>query len=148
MFMLQSGVNMKQLLKLTFIGIFAGIILAGVLLLLHLWANNPAYILLFNVDYIPILKGLSSQPIIGVIFHFGFCIISVVGLFYILKMSDRERQVLFYIAVYTGGSAILYFLTVFSVRPPFITDLTSWMYWTIAHAIYGIIVGLFIKKWI
>lgn len=144
--MLQSGVNMKQLLKLIFIGMFAGLILAGILILLHLWTNNPAYILLFNVDYIPLLKDLGPKPMIGIIFHFTFCIISVVGLFYILKMINQERQVLFYVIVYTSGSAILYFLTVLSTRPPFVTDLSAWIYWTIAHAIYGLIVGLFVKN--
>lgn len=26
------------------------------------------------------------------------------------------------------------------------TDVTSWMYWTVVHAIYGIIIGLWIKR--
>lgn len=139
---------MKQLLKLIYLGLFAGIVLAGILILLHTWTNNPAYILLFNVDYIPVLKNLKPNSVIGVIFHFVFCIISVVGLFYLLKMIDRKRQASLYIYIYTFGSAILYFLTFFSVKPPFVTDLLSWFYWTLAHTIYGFIVGLTIKNWI
>lgn len=139
---------MKKLLKLILVGVLAGIILANILVILHILMNNPAYILLFNVDYIPILKNLRPESIIGVIFHFSFCIVSVVGLFYLLKIIHRERQTLLYVVVYAGGSSILYFLTIFSGKPPFATDITAWMYWTLAHAIYGLVVGEFVKRWI
>lgn len=139
---------MKQIIKLTGVGILAGTILAGFLIIIHIFTRNEAYQLLFNVDYIPILKSLHPTVVIEIAFHYIFCIVSVVLLFYILKMIHWERQLLFYMVIYTGGSAVLFFLTGLSDTAPDLTDLAAWGYWTVGHFIYSLIVGLLIKRWV
>lgn len=138
---------MKQLLKLISVGIIAGGVLAGVMKMVYLLTGNRAYLLLYNMDYIPFLKDLPPQPIFGIIFHFLFCIASVLGLFYLLKVIHVERRVAPYVIVYTGGAAILFFLSALTEKPPAATDFNAWFYWTFAHLIYSGIVGFFIKFW-
>lgn len=139
---------MKQFVKLIVIGLCAGTILACVLILVYFLTNNEAYILLFNVDYMPILNRLHPKFIVEIAFHYGFCIASVVLLYQILHMIHREHHMLWYVVIYTSGSAVLFFLTALSSAPPVTTDIEAWSYWTIAHAIYGIIVGGLIRKWV
>ncbi|QUW23687.1 hypothetical protein JSQ81_09390 [Sporosarcina sp. Marseille-Q4063] len=138
---------MRNLLKLVTIGIIAGIVLAGFMKTIHLLTGNQAYILLFNMDYIPLLKVLPPLTIIVLTFHFLFCIISVVALFHILKTVHLERRVSIYLTVYTGGAAVLFFLTALTEKPPVVTDVFAWLYWTIGHAIYSLTVGYLIKYW-
>jgi hypothetical protein len=138
---------MRNLLKLVAIGIIAGIVLAGFLKTIHLLTGNQAYILLFNMDYIPLLKMLPPLTINALIFHFLFCIISVVTLFHILKTVHLERHVSPYLIVYTGGAAMLFFLTALTEKPPDTTDVLAWFYWTIGHGIYSLTVGYLIKYW-
>lgn len=137
-----------RLLKLIIIAIIGGIGLAILMQLIKVITGNKAYILLYNVDYIPLLKQFQDSFIFGLVFHFLFCIISVIGLFYLLKPFQFERNFLPYLLVYSGGSGILYFLSLLTNRPPAATDEISWIYWTVSHIIYGIIVGLLVKYWI
>lgn len=137
-----------RLLKLIIIGVFGGIILALLMQLINIITGNSAYILLYNVDYIPLLKHFKGSLAFGLIFHFMFCIISVIGLFYLLKIFHIENYFLPYLFVYSGGSAILYFLSMLTKRPPAATDEISWLYWTGSHIFYGIIIGLLVKYWL
>lgn len=138
---------MQRFVKLTVIGVFSGLLLASLLLLVDGTIHNRAYILLFNIDYIPFLQNIWSQPGIGIVFHFVFCIISVVGLYCILMFFHHEKAVLSYVMVYSLGSACLYFLTALTDQQPAADDYMAWMFWTGAHALYGISVGLSIKHW-
>lgn len=147
-FVIMRFIQRKELLKLIFIGILAGTILATFLLAIYILIGSEAYLLLFNVDYLPYLKHLHPASIIGVFFHYTFCIMSVVFLFYILKSIHLERQLFMYVVVYTIGSAILFFLTGLSENPPAMTDLSAWGYWTLGHGIYSLIVGWLIKYWL
>jgi len=138
---------MKHSKKLVVIGFISGCILATFLLLVNMVTDNKAYILLFNVDYIPLLRNIWSQPGIGIVFHFVFSILSVVGLYYILHLLHWEQKVMTYVAVYTVGSALLFYLTALSSKPPVADDHIAWLYWTCAHVLFGISVGLFVKRW-
>jgi len=140
--------RVKRITKLTLIGIISGCVLAGFLLIIHLLTSNEAYILLFNVDYIPLLQDVWSQPGIGIVFHFVFCIVSVVALFYVLDFWDLERKWFLYVLVYVLGSAGLFFLTALTSTEPSAGDVDAWMYWTVAHLIYGIMVGVMVNRWI
>lgn len=64
-----------SLLKLFTIGVIAGFILAGFLIFIHLLTGNEAYILLFNVDYIPILKDFPYETATGLMLHFVICVL-------------------------------------------------------------------------
>lgn len=141
------GVLMKKLSKLTLIGLIAGTALAASLIIVYWMTGNMAFYLLFNVDYIPILKEMRPTIVIEIAFHYLFCIVSVILLYYVLAFFRLEHRVMIYVIVYTGGSAILYYLTLFTNYEPHSTDVLAWLYWTGAHTIYSVIVGMFIRRW-
>lgn len=138
---------MKQVLKLTLVGIIGGIVLMIMLKIVLVFTGNTAYILLFNFDYVPILNELRPVWLFGYVFHFVTCMVSVIVLFYILKTQRWEMKLLPYIAVYTIGGGALFFLTSLSPQPPAANDVMAWIYWTLAHAIFGYVVGILVKKW-
>ena len=140
--------SLSTFFKLTLIGIAAGVILIIPLKILYILTGNTAYILLFNFDYVPVLNQLRPFWLFGYIFHFVTCICSVIGLYYILKYLNKQLSLFYYIAVYTVGGGALFFLTCLSVKPPAENDFTAWLYWTIAHGIFGFAVGLLVKKFI
>ncbi|MYL56354.1 hypothetical protein GLW20_02415 [Virgibacillus halodenitrificans] len=137
---------MKQIVRLITSAIIAGVILALSLKIIQITTGNPAYILLFNMDYIPVLKQWNNVPGAGMLFHFITCIVSVIGLFYILKLFNWEKVASLYMAVYTIGGGILFFLSALTETPPAYTNAAAWFYWTIGHAIFGVTVGLLIKS--
>lgn len=138
---------MKNFFKLTGIGLFAGTILIFILKLVQELTGNTAYILLFNFEYIPLIRDLKPVWLFGYIFHFITCVISVIALYFILKIKASQSKVLPYILVYTIGGGALFFLTALSNKPPEANDFMAWIYWTLGHSIFGYAVGASIKKW-
>lgn len=136
---------MKQFIKLLFTGIIAGLVLGIVLGIIQLLTHNKAFLLLFNMDYIPLVKNLNPGWAMGITFHLLTCITSVVALFYILKIIHHERNIIAYLLTYTIGGGLLFSLTALSNTPPAITDFAAWGYWTFGHAIFSLIVGILIK---
>lgn len=139
---------MNNTLKLGIIGFISGIILMIILKMVMLITGNPAYILLFNFDYIPVIQDFRPTWLFGYLFHFVTCIVSVIALYYILKIWHLEKRIIYYILVYSIGGGGLFFLTSLSPQLPESDDWIAWIYWTLAHAIFGISVGGLIKKWI
>lgn len=138
---------MKHLLKLIAIGFIAGSVLSLVLKIVMLLSGNTAYVLLFNFDYIPVVKDLKPIWLFGYIFHYLTCVVSVIALFYILKSWTLQKTIWPYILVYCVGGGALFFLTALSDQPPAANDFMAWMYWTLAHAVFGYVVGLMVRKW-
>ncbi len=139
---------MKQNLKLIAVSLIAGLVLMLVLRLVLWVTDNPAYILLFNFDYIPVINTLKPVWLFGYIFHFVTCLLSIFALYYLLRIRSLEKRILIYVVVYSIGGGALFFLTALSPKPPAADNLSAWFYWTFAHAIFGYVVGLLIKKWL
>jgi len=139
---------MKQLMKLATIGLIAGVILILVLRIVLVLTGNTAYILLLNFDYIPVINDLKPIWLFGYVFHFLTRIVSVMALFYILKTWVLQKSTLTYLLVYTIGGGGLFHLTALSDQPPASSDVMAWVYWTLAHAVFGYVVVALIKKWI
>ncbi len=139
---------MRDVLKLTAIGIFAGFVLILVLKIVMFATGNMAYVLLFNFEYIPVVNELEPVWLFGYVFHYLTCIISAIALFYILQIWNFQKIICPYIAVYTIGGGVLFFLTSLSNQPPDVNDVMAWIYWTVAHGIFGYVVGAFVKKWL
>lgn len=137
---------MKKLFLLSVIGFVAGLVLMWVLKLVLLLTGNTAYILLFNFDYIPVARDLKPIWLFGYVFHFMTCIVSVIALFYILKRWSLHHKISPYVLVYMLGGGGLFFLTALSAQPPASDDVMAWLYWTLAHGIYGLAVGVMAKK--
>lgn len=139
---------MKRLLKLTTIGLLGGLVLMLILKIVEVFTGNTAYDLLFNFDYIPVIQNLKPIWLFGYVFHFLTCIVSVIALFYILKMWELQKNLFPYILVYATGGGVLFFLTIFSDQPPAASDVMAWLSWTTGHTVFGYVVGALIKKWI
>lgn len=136
---------MRFLFKLISIGFIGGVILIAVLKLVMLLTGNTAYILLFNFDYIPWLNNLKPEWVFGYVFHFVTCICSVIGLYYILKIWNHQYHIWLYVIVYSLGGGALFFLTELSPQPPAGNDIWAWIFWTLGHAVFGLVVGLGVK---
>lgn len=139
---------MKKSAILISIGIFSGIVLALFLKITQLLTGNQVYYLLFDTEYIPVLQNLRPIWFIETAFHFTTCIISIAVLYKLLSFFNWEKNILIYILVFGVGSAILYFLTIFSEKSPPVTNISAWIYWTIGHLLFSITAGVLIKKWI
>lgn len=136
---------MRQLFKLIMIGFISGLLLMLVLKIVLELTGNTAYILLFNFDYIPIIRDLKPVWFFGQLFHYLTCIVSVISLFYILRIKNLQFSTPYYVIVYTIGGCGLFFLTALSDQPPAADDRLAWLYWTIAHGIFGYSVAFLIQ---
>lgn len=140
---------MKQFFKLVIIGLTAGSILAAAMTIIYRLTGNQAYILLYNLDYIPVLKIWGTSSIVGLSFHYVTCIVSVLIIFYSLSWLHLDPKASFpYIFAYTIGGGILFSLTALTAKPPNLFDVMAWFYWTASHALFGIIVGCSVKRWV
>ena len=137
---------MKQFLKLSAISIIAGIVLILVLRVVLAFTGNTAYVLLFNFDYIPIIKDLKPVGFFGNLFHFVTCLVSVLALFAILKTWKIQYKLWPYILVYSVGGGALFFLTALSEQPPASNDVMAWVYWTFNYAVFGYMVEDLIRN--
>ena len=139
---------MITFLKLIIIGFISGLILAATAKIIRFTIGSKAEILLYNMDYMPVIKRWSDQWITGIIFHYVTCISSVVVLFYMLIPFGWETNIWPYVLVYTAGSGVLYFLSLFTDQPPAPNSFSSWLCWTFSHTVFGLAAGLLIKWWI
>lgn len=135
-----------KLKKLILTGIFSGAILPTTMKLIHKVTGNSSEILLYNVDYIPFFKRYKHIPGVGAGFHYGTCILSTVGLYYMLNPFRLEKNITPYVLVYSVGGGALYFLSALTNEPPEYNDRAAWSYWTGSHALFGIAVGTTVKK--
>lgn len=138
---------MKQLLRLTIFGFLSGLILLIFLKIIQILTGNDAYNLLSNFDYIPYLNTLRPEWLFGYLFHFLTSILSLVVLFYFLKIFRLQSQGFIYITVFSLGGAALFFLTALSPQPPAYDDVVAWIYWTLGHFIFGLINAILIRKY-
>lgn len=91
---------MGTFLKLVVIGAISGGILAAVMKVICRITGNKADILLYNMDYIPILKQWSDKKITGILFHYGTCIASAVVLYYLGSFHSDGRWIYGHISLY------------------------------------------------
>ncbi|WP_019377358.1 hypothetical protein [Virgibacillus halodenitrificans] len=135
--------------KLVNIGIISGLFLGGLLFILEKWSSEKVYVLLMNVDYIPVLKEIPLHPVAEFILHLIVSIVLVFMLYYGLSRFKSEKKVLLYIVINTLIGAVLFLTTSFSDRTPELTDGMAFFYWLSAHFIYGWLVGsliVFVKR--
>src|SRR5699024_4497605 len=87
------SVSMTIFLKLIIIGLISGMILAASGKIIRLTTGNKAEILLYNMDYMPVLKKWSDKWITGIIFHYMTCIVSAVVLFYMIVYFGWDMKI-------------------------------------------------------
>lgn len=134
-----------KIAALTGIGIVAGAVLEISLKIVQLITGNDAYILLFNLDYMPVLKQWNDTIGAGAAFHYLTCIGSVLFLYFLLRPFRLQYRILPYVLVYGGGGGLLYFLSALTDTPPAWNDFMAWFWWTGGHAIFGLVSGGLIR---
>lgn len=139
---------MNKIFRITIVSFISGIMLIAVLYLFKFLHTSRAYDLLFNFEYIPIIGAYNGNMALGLLFHFGTCIISTIVLYYIVKAFHVELSLLSYVLPITIGSAVLYFLSGFTSEAPSPFDLTSWGMWVFAHLIYSMMIAYGMKFWV
>lgn len=137
----------EKALRLSGIGVIAGVVLALFLKIIEWLTGSTVYYLLFHVDYVPLLKSLSPVLLVEVGFHFGTCILSVFVLYAILHLIHLEKSITAFTVPILLGSGVLYFLTAFSVHTPAVNDWAAWIYWVIGHGLFGVTAGWLIQRW-
>lgn len=139
---------MITFLSLILIGFISGTVLSLVMKVIRVITGSKADILLYNMDYMPVLRKWSNRWITGVIFHYVTCIGSFTVLFYLLIPLNFEFNIWPYVFVFTVGGGILYFLSTLTSTPPAYNDFEAWFYWTLGHGIFGLTGGLIISIWL
>lgn len=139
---------MNKIFRITLVSFISGIILIAVLYLFKFLHTSRAYDLLFNFEYIPIVGTYNDNALLGILFHFGTCIVSTIVLYYIVKAFHVELSLLSYILPITIGSALLYFLSAFTTEAPSPFNLISWGMWVLAHLIYSVMIAYGMKFWV
>lgn len=139
---------MEVFLLLLLIGTISGTVLAAIMKFVRIATGNKAEILLYNMDYIPILNQWAHKRSTGIIFHYVTCISSAVILYYLLIPFRLEFAIWPYIYVFSLGGGILYFLSALTRTPPDHRDWISWFNWTASHSIFGFTVGVLIFWWV
>lgn len=136
---------MKRISKLLGTGVISGFVLGCILGIIQQFTDKKVYLLLMNVDYIPIVKDWDVGPVMGFVFHLLVSIAVVLVLYSILKKLNLHQKVSAYILANAFGGALLFSLTALSDRTPAITDIQAFIYWVIGHAVYGMSVGFMVN---
>ena len=125
-------------------GIIMSIFLKGIEELTHL----RVYTLLLNVDYIPLLKRVTSNEPLELILHLIVAVIVSVVWFVVLQKINltkkKGRIATIMMAMCIG--LLLYPSTIMSERTPALSSLPSLEFWLLGHLIFGILLSLFYKR--
>jgi len=99
---------MKRFSKLLGIGIISGLILGGILGIVQQFTNKKVYLLLMNVDYIPIVKDWNVGPVMGFMFHLIVSVAIVFVLYYVLKKKTGSKNSNLYSCQYPWWCLIIF----------------------------------------
>ncbi|MBP1970952.1 hypothetical protein J2Z83_003089 [Virgibacillus natechei] len=135
---------MQLFVKLAAIGIFSGVVMGGFLKVVEQLMNIPVYVLLLNVDYFPIIQDWQMSEFVEFLLHILVSVALVIILYGVFDKWKMNRKMYPYILANLLIGGLLFVTTTFSVRTPAITDLAAFLYWMIAHLIFGMFVGVLI----
>ncbi|WP_077247796.1 hypothetical protein [Bacillus sp. FJAT-27225] len=104
------------------------------------FTGTNVYVLLLNVDYIPILNRIAFPESVEFGFHlFISILISVI-------LGARPHSKAFYIFAGMVIGVVLYPTTLLSNRTPGLLDFKAMFYWLVGHALYGYVLSIFYTK--
>lgn len=139
---------MKQEGSTLFAGTIAGVALGLLLKLAQHATGHQVYTLLLNVDYIPVLGSLHLTEF----WEFTLHLIVAVALAFLLtaiairyRLAGKEFIVLC-IGINIGIAICYYPLTGLSGRTPPLTSLPALAIWIGSHLLYGLLLGLLLRK--
>ena len=134
--------------QVLFTAVVAGFVLGLFLKAVENLTNKRVYTLLLNVDYFPVLKSYQFPEAIEFSFHLIISLLVVGCLFALRNRFNWSNSALL---IYSTISqliigCVLYPTTTFSDRTPLITDVLAFTWWLVGHIIYGLIVGILLRK--
>ncbi|KYG28637.1 hypothetical protein [Priestia endophytica] len=129
-------------------GIVSGTIMSVFLKVVEELTHLRVYTLLLNVDYIPLLKRVTSNEPLELIPHLIVAIIVSVGWFVMLQKINLTKQkgriATIMMAMCIG--LLLYPSTIMSERTPSLSSFSSLGFWLLGHLVFGILLSLFYKQ--
>lgn len=134
--------------QVLFTAIVAGLVLGLFLKVVEHLTNERVYTLLLNVDYFPILKDYHFPEVIEFAFHLIISLLIAGCLFALrnrLNWSNKALIVYSTISQLIIG-CLLFPTTILSDRTPEITDVFAFNWWLIGHILYGLVVGILLRK--
>ena len=134
--------------QVLFSAIVAGLVLGLFLKVVEHLTNKRVYTLLLNVDYFPILKDYHFPEVIEFAFHLIISLLIAGCLFALRNRLNWSNTALI---VYSTISqliigCLLFPTTMLSDRTPEITDVFAFAWWLIGHILYGLVVGILLRK--
>lgn len=136
---------MRELVKLSGIGIITGTIFGLILKLVEHLTGKKVYTLLLNIDYIPIMQDFNLNELLDFSLHLIVSIGVAIVLYYAFRLTGWHQMSTPYVIANVIIATGLYLTTSFSNRTPDVTDFLAFFYWVIGHAIYGFMLGLMMR---
>lgn len=128
-------------------GVTAGVILGLFLKLMEYMTGKKVYILLMNVDYVPLLKNYNTTEFLDFILHLVISVLLALA-FRVFLLKDMTktgaRRYVLWISSMIG--VILYPTTILSDRTPEFTDSYAFLIWMAGHVLYGWVLGFLLAE--
>ncbi|WP_066175914.1 hypothetical protein [Bacillus marinisedimentorum] len=111
--------------------------------------GKNVYILLLNIDYIPVAKDLPISEAGEFLLHLGVSIPLTIFLLTVIPKFFRQKPMqalgLLLSSIFIG--IILYPTTVLSVRTPALSDGWAFFWWIGGHLLYGAVLAAFLPRY-
>ncbi|GLB59776.1 hypothetical protein [Cytobacillus sp. NCCP-133] len=134
--------------KGTIAGLISGVFLGLFLKFIESVTSVKVYMLLLNVDYIPILNNYRFPEIVEFMLHLIISMILAVLLLYLIAHDQwaKNQVVIRTISISILIGILLYPTTAFSERTPALNSMPAIVFWLIGHLLYGWVLSLFFKE--
>ena len=141
---MKTLVNRQVLLT----AVVAGFVLGLFLKVVEHLTNKRVYTLLLNVDYFPILKNYHFPEGVEFSFHLMISLLITGCLFALRNRFNWSNTTLILYSTISQLiiGCVLYPTTMLSDRTPAVTDAIAFAWWLIGHILYGLIVGILLRK--
>ena len=134
--------------QVLFTAVVAGFVLGLFLKVVEHLTNKRVYTLLLNVDYFPVLKNYHFPEGIEFAFHLIISLLITSCLFILRNRLNWTNTALLVNSIISQLiiGCVLFPTTILSDRTPAITDALALTWWVIGHILYGLIVGILLRK--
>lgn len=129
-------------------GLLSGCVFGFLMKLIEHMTGIKVYVLLLNVDDIPILNRFPMPEWGGFSIHLFISVLVSCGFFVFFRKRNWERlkQVIFTSLISLIIGLLLYPTTLLSNQTPAFNDGKALVYWLLGHLVFGGLVGLFISQ--
>ncbi|WP_019416083.1 hypothetical protein [Paenisporosarcina sp. TG20] len=143
--------NIPNIFKVLYIGVFSGILLGLVLKLIESLTHVRVYTLLLNVDFIPFIGSIMWGETLEFIFHVLISICTAFIFVYLahqFHIGDSNPKLFLLSFIICLPTFPLYFLlsSLAIKEVPVWNDWSALSYWVLAHLIYVCILPILYKK--